>query len=271
MIFLKIPHFQKKNKGEEMVTPISGLWLEATLNLLNGTLEQQEFHSALNMMYNHVKEKNLGKCVSKKIDIESERNRMIEQLFESYKNHAAPYELCRSRFMRKLVKHDGSNARHLEFIYDKIVPSQIKQVSKCERLMKDPAVLLWLRELNATVMNPKVWKEQRRVSESSLPQEYVHRLRSGQATIGLAFRLARQEKWIGIPEIDRIIRELSLKDKASLSELPIEFSQKNIISHFIQKYRQFIASGDSYEEIFRQSLIMKLKEYKQELVTTKCI
>ena len=63
--------------------------------------------------------------------------------------------------MRKLKEHNEDNDDNLEYLYNSIVPAQAKKAGFPEKILNDPTALLWIRELDATVVDPVTMRSQK--------------------------------------------------------------------------------------------------------------
>ena len=86
---------------------------------------------------------------------------MIKELFSLYSQDKSTYVICKSRFMRKLTEHNEDNDDNLEYLYNSIVPAQAKKAGFPEKILNDPTALLWIRELDATVVDPVTMRSQK--------------------------------------------------------------------------------------------------------------
>lgn len=236
-------------------------WLTALGSILGGTLEKQykPFHDSLDCVARYVINKSGPRLISKQFRDAASREKMIESLFKQYQKGITLTELCKSPFMRKMVKRDRINDPNLDFIYKFITPTLIKHFPGAERLQKDPAVRLWMREFAATTMEPLSISEQRDIL-NSIPKKDVSRLIKGRSEINDSLIEASLKGWIDGPQLEVIISALADKKRTSNKGVveKLEYTRESAVHYFITQYGNVIESGGDYLEQFRASIIKNL-------------
>lgn len=250
-----------------MNTPTVLNWFEAISGLLSGTLEKnyQSFHAEMEKIYGYVQTKSGSRCVSKKIHDSDAREKMIQKLFKLYQENASLTALCGSGFMRRISKHDHSNDSYQEFIYKTYVPAQLKKMSGHEKLLEEPAVLLWMREMDATVLDPETLKNQSSTL-SNLPEEYKNRLMEGRSGIGFLLTESIKAEWIDDITIQEIIDGIKKEDQQNQNVI---LSKENVVSFFINKYLKLISSGEQFAQVYKESIILGLQNLKNDPIVPK--
>lgn len=243
-------------------------WLTALGSLLGGTLEKQykPFHDSLDCVARYVINKSGPRLISKQFRDAASREKMIERLFRQYQQGITLTELCKSTFMRKMVKRDRINEPNLDFIYKFITPTLIKHFPAAERLQKDPAVRLWMREFSATTMEPQPITEQKDIL-NLVPKKDISRFIKGRNEINDSLIEATLKGWIGRQQLEIIISALADKKRAS-NKGEVEkfvYTEETAVRYFITEYGNVIDSGGAYLEQFRASIIKNLMGIQNNL------
>ncbi|HSW87006.1 MAG TPA: hypothetical protein VLG49_05865, partial [Rhabdochlamydiaceae bacterium] len=217
--------------GIKEVTPQNN-YCAALDALFNRTLEKEQgpFHKAIEVVFDYVQRKSEGRCTAVEVFDNAERAEMIQALFDKYRNGADLNTLCRDRFMEQITTHNDENKINLKFIYKTIVPGEIEWFSNKEELKDAPEVLLWLREFDATVMDPVVVSTQKQIFEK-LPEEYQRKLANLRGGIGDYLIQAAVNKWLNKEQIALIIEAIQAKSWENTSQLRLHvlFSKEEIV------------------------------------------
>lgn len=245
------------------------LWFTYSMSLLEGSLDRNDemaFCNAMNALFRYVAVKSKGRCTSKSIFDENIRGEMIKNLFDLYHQNESTTTLCKSRFMRKITKHNKDNDENLKFIYQVIVPAQAKMAKHPLTILDEPAALLWIRELDATVVDPETVSNQKKMLKE-VPVEMQEKLTIGRGKIGGDLVFAASKGWLNADKVGKIIE--GLQSRVAVEKEIIELSEENAVEHFIQRYITLIASGGEYESSFLNSLLLGLNNLKKDPIFTK--
>jgi hypothetical protein len=234
--------------------------LYTVASLFNRTLPQEKnaFGEAIEGVFAYVKNKNAGRCKSKRIFDKGERQKLILDLFENYRRGASTKAICETGFMRRIVKHNHDNDSNFQFITEKITPKLIRLMHDGEKLLLQPEVITWLNHLNATTMDPETVAKQKQAM-SALPQDYQDRLSEGRVKLGKDLMVCINSKWLDKEILGEIIKGI----EAEALDLTVEpkLTKETIVSYFVFHYRSLILQGAEYAKSFKESILIGLNAF----------
>jgi hypothetical protein len=239
-------------------------WFYNILHLLDGSLDRNDkegFSEKMMAINAYVQAKSQGRCISKKLKDECKTSLMIDQLFSLYQQHEPNEKLCKSRFMRKLVKHNNDNNDNLTYILEKIVPNQIKISKFAEYLILDIPAVDWLLDLDLTIVDPEAMRKQRS-SLKDVPEIFQERLNNGRRKIGESLISSAKKGWIDSEKIQQIIEGIQSGEGTE----KIKLSKKKSVRYFTHEYRELVESGEDHKNAFRESLVAGLTNLKKDPV-----
>jgi hypothetical protein len=262
--------------GIKEVTPQNN-YIAAIDALFSGTLEKEygTFQKAIEVIFDYVKEKSAGRCIAVEVFNPDLRAKMICSLFEKYRQGAILNTICRTEFMCQITTHNYENNVNLKFLYKTVVPGEIECFPHKDEFKEAPEVLLWLREFDATVMDPLTVTTQREIIEK-LPVDYQKILSTSRGALGKFLMQAAVDKWLDKEKINLIIDNIQKEDwiKEPTEEYP--FTEKNVVSFFTQEYGELIekvnnfATDDEQKKEFRKlvkrSITLGLTRFSEDPV-----
>ncbi len=230
-------------------------WFDSLQDILSKSIDDEsKLRTAIGHIFSYVELKHCGRCTSKKIFIEKEREKIIAKFCTSYFKGITPAEICQTKLMRKFAKHNEDNAKHYDFIYPRIVNAQLDKFPNATELTSHPTVLSWMLDFNQTILDPATLEKQKKCL-GDLPPEYATILTTERARVGPILVKAIGDKLIGQENLLNLVKRVSL---------PCEFEEEPSLTesaedYFAYHYQKIIAMGGPHAEAFKNSLAMGLE------------
>lgn len=233
-----------------------------------------EVKEALETIFCYINTKHEGRCISKKLFIVDEREKMIVKFCKQYFDGIDAIQMCQTKIMRKFAKHNSDNKAHENFIYPRIVNAQINKYfpqneenindsenreTPVERWI-DPRLAAWLLDFDATILSPQALNAQKTML-SGMPDEYSQILTKGRTIIGNQLEEAAGKGWLTSEMLLRIGENL---DKEKSFPIEPKFEQNSIEDYFLYRYLGLINSGDQYKNKFIGSLKIGMEFFSKD-------
>jgi hypothetical protein len=202
-------------------------------------------------------------CTSKTLRDATLLEEKIDSLYKKCQSNEPIEKRCKWPILRHIVKHDKSNEGVHEYLRDQVVPTHLKIIPGGEKLKENPAFCNWLLELSATTLAPEMAAAQAELYRK-LPPEMAEIFNTGRAEVGKDLMEARRYDWLDLQKVDAIIAGIqpdAPSENLQLFEL-FGMSKDNCVKYLIERYRELIASGKEYSEVFHEALIEGLKSLK---------
>lgn len=244
-------------------------------NLLHHQFDNEnDVRQALNAIYSYVNDKHDGRCTSKKLFIENEREKMISKFCHQYFQGIDTKSMCQTKIMRKFAKHNHENDQHNTFIFPRIVNSQINryapknensELSTEKEVWIDPRIQAWLFDFYATILSPQALADQKAML-AGMPKNYHDLLTLRRSDIGKKLEEAAGKNWLTPELLVTVANHLSTPK--SFAAEPA-FEKDSIEDYFLYQYQLLISCGDQYKDQFLGSLRNGLINFSKDPRVTK--
>ncbi len=114
--------------------------------------KEDDLREAIEHVFSYVQRS--GRCTSKKIFIEEKREKMIAKFCIAYFKDTTPAELCKTKFLRKLAKHNKVDTEYCERIYSRILLRSLDSFPTRAALISYVAAASWRADIEEIILDP---------------------------------------------------------------------------------------------------------------------